>query len=127
MLCYVQDNFKPAQRLIRVEILAKPLKSPELAQRLMSSIAVNHNFCPSMLYATMRDGAAVNGAAIRQLSFFYPNIFDVVCFSHTIDNVGTNFRFRVLDIFFQHWKSLFALSFNAKLWKERTGQSIALL
>ena len=78
-----------------------------------------------MVLATMRDGAAVNGAAIRQLSFFYPNIFDVTCFSHTIDNVGTHFKFRVLDIFFRHWISLFANSYNAKLlWKERTGQSM---
>jgi hypothetical protein len=122
---YVQENFKPTQRLICLEVLAKPLKGSELAQRLMSCLAVNHNFGPNMVLATMRDGAAVNGAAIRQLSFFYPNIFYVTCFSHTIDNVGTHFKFRVLDIFFRHWISLFANSYNAKLlWKERTGQSM---
>lgn len=122
---FVQDDFKPTQRLICLEVLAKPLKGPELAQRLMSCIAVNHSFGPNMLLAIMRDGAAVNGAAIRQLSFFYPNILDVVCFSHTIDNVGSHFEFRVLELFFRHWVSLFAHSYNAKLlWKERTGQSM---
>jgi hypothetical protein len=82
---YVQENFKPTQCLICLEVLAKPLKGSELAQRLMLCLAVNHNFGPNMVLATMRDGAAVNGAAIRQLSFFYPNIFYVTCFSHTID------------------------------------------
>lgn len=122
---YVQENFKPTQRQLCLEVLAKPLKSPELAQQLMSCLAVNHGFGPNMLLATMRDGVAVNSAAIRQLSFFYPNIFDVACFSHTIDNVGNHFQFRVLDILFRHWISLFANSYNAKLlWKERTGQSM---
>ncbi len=39
--------------------------------------------------------------------------------------MGTHFKFRVRDIFFRHWISLFANSYNAKLlWKERTGQSM---
>ena len=120
---YVQENFKPTQRLLYLEVLVKPLKSPELEQRLMSCLAVNHGFGRNMLLATMRDGAAVNGAAIQQLSFFYPNIFDVTCF--IIDNVGPNFQFRLLDIFFRHWISLFANSYNAKLiCKERTDRSM---
>ena len=122
---FVQEDFKPTQRLVCLEVLAKPLKGQELAQRLMSCIAVNHSFGPNMVLAAMRDGAAVNGAAIRQLLFFYPNILDVVCFSHTIDNVGCRFEFRVLNFFFRHWVSLFAHSYNAKLlWKEKTGQSM---
>ena len=41
----------------------------------------------------MRDGAAVNGAALRQLKFFYADLLDVVCFfSHTLDNVGSHFE-----------------------------------
>ena len=73
----------------------------------------------------MRDGAAVNGAAIKQLLFFYANIMDVICFSHTINNVGCHFVFRVLDTFYRHWVNLFAHSYNAKLlWKERTGKSM---
>jgi len=122
---YVQEDFKPTQRLVCLEILAKPLKGAELAQRLMSNIAVKHNFRSDMVLAAMRDGASVNGFAIRQLLFFYPNIMDVVCFSHTIDNVGSHFDFSILDLFFRHWVSLFAHSFNAKLlWRERTGQSM---
>ena len=50
---------------------------------------------------------------------------DIVCFSHTIDNVGAHFVFRILDSFTQHWVSLFAHSYNARLlWKEKTEQSM---
>ena len=122
---YVQEDFKPTQRLMCLGILAKPMKGVELSQRLMSNTAVKHNFASDMVLAAMRDGASVNGATIRQVLFFYPNILDVVCFSHTIDNVGSQFDFSILDLFFQYWVSLFAHSLNAKLlWRDRTGQSI---
>ena len=84
---YVQENFQPTQRLIRLDILAKALKGEELAQRLMSCLAVDYHFGPTAIIGGMRDGASVNGAALRQLMFFYPKLFDVVCFSHTIDDV----------------------------------------
>ena len=70
---YVQQDFRPSQRLLRLEVLAKPLKGNELAQRLMTCMAVNNSFKPDMILAAMRDGASVNGNAIKQLLFFYPN------------------------------------------------------
>ena len=106
---FVQEDFKPTQRLIQLEVLAKALKGVELAQRLMSCLAVKCNFGPNTIIGGIRDGASVNGAALRQLKFFYSNLFDVVCFSHTIDNVGNHFEFRILDSFTQYWVSLFAI------------------
>ena len=82
------------------QIPPKPMKGVELAQRLMSNIAVNHNFGSDMVLAAMRDGASVNRAAIRQQLLFYPNILDVVCVSHTIDNVRSHFDFSILDLLF---------------------------
>ena len=64
---YVQENFQPTQRLIRLDILAKALKGEELAQRLMSCLAVDYHFGPTAIIGGMRDGASVNGAALRQL------------------------------------------------------------
>ena len=34
----------------------------------------------------------IGGIALRQLKFFFPNLMDIVCFSHTIDNVGGHFE-----------------------------------
>lgn len=125
ILRYVQEDFRPTQRLIRLEVLAKSLKGDELAQKLLSCLAVDHKFGANAIIGGMRDGASVNGAALRQLKFFYPNLFDIVCFSHTIDNVGTHFEFGVLDSFTQYWISLFSHSYNARLlWKEKTGQAM---
>ena len=122
---YVQENFQPTQCLIRLNILAKALKGEELAQRLMSCLAVDCHFGPTAIIGGMRDGASVNGAALRQLMFFYPKLFDVVCFSHTIDNVGNHFEFKILDLFAWYWISMFSHSYNARLvWRERTGQCI---
>ena len=49
----------------------------------------------------------VNGAALRQLKFSYADLFDVVCFSHTLDNVGSHFEFQFLDSFIRFWISFF--------------------
>ena len=46
---YVQENFQPTQRLIRLDILAKALKGEELAQRLMSCLAVDYHFGPTAI------------------------------------------------------------------------------
>ena len=50
---------------------------------------------------------------------------DVVCLSHTLDNVGNHFYTPVLDEFAQHWIRVFSCSCKAKLkWKEQTGHAI---
>ena len=67
---YVQENFQPTQRLIRLGILAKALKGEELVQRLILCLAVDYHFGPTAIIGEMRDGASVNGAALRQLMFF---------------------------------------------------------
>ena len=122
---FVQENVVPTQRLIRLEILAKALKGEELAQRLMSCLAVEYKIGPNVVIGATRDGASVNGAALRQLMFFYQNLFDAVCFSHTIDNVGNHFQFRIFDLFTRYWIGMFSHSYNARLvWRERTGKSI---
>lgn len=80
----VQENFVPTQHLICLEILAKAMKGEELAQKLLTCLAGEHNFGSSAIVGGMSDGASINGAALRQLLFFYPKLFDVVCFSHTL-------------------------------------------
>jgi hypothetical protein len=49
----------------------------------MTCLAVDYKFGSNML---------IGGIALRQLKFFFPNLMDIVCFSHTIDNVGGHFE-----------------------------------
>lgn len=91
----------------------------------MSCLTVDYKLGLNVVMGTMGNGASVNRSALRQLMFFFPKLFDVACFSHTIDNVSSHFQFRLLDLFARYWIGMFSHSYNARLvWKERTGQSI---
>ncbi|KAK3729296.1 hypothetical protein QZH41_002214 [Actinostola sp. cb2023] len=80
---------------------------------------------PGALLAAMKDVASVNKAALQQVKFFFPQLLDVTCFSHTIDNVGKHFEFRVLDTFAQYWVSMFSHSAAVRLaWKTKTGTAM---
>ena len=122
---FVDSQWNVQQRLVRLQVLAKSLKAEELAQCLIQTLAVEYAIQPGALLAAMKDGAFVNQAALQQVRFFFPQLLDVSCFSHTIDNVGKHFEFRVLDTFAQYWVSLFSLSAAARLaWKARTGTAM---
>ena len=122
---FVDDEWNVQQRLIRLQVLAKSLKANELAQCLTQSLAVEYSISPAVLLAVMKDGAAVNHAALEQVKFFFPQLLDIMCFSHTIDNVGKHFEFRVLDRFSQLWVSMFSHSAAVWLaWKTRTGTAM---
>ena len=121
---FVDDEWNVQQRLIsRLQVLAKSLKANELAQFLMQSLAVEYSIRLGVLLAAMKDGAAVNHAALEQVKLFFPQLLDIPCFSHTIDNVGKHFR--VLDRFSQLWVSMFSHSAAVRLaWKTRTGTAM---
>ena len=122
---FVDSQWNVQQRLVRLQVLAKSLKAEELAQCLIQALAVEYAIQPGALLAAMKDGASVNQAALQQVRFFFPQLLDVTCFSHTIDNVGKHFEFRVLDTFAQYWVSLFSHSAAARLaWKARTGTAM---
>lgn len=91
----------------------------ELAQRLIQCLAVEYGMQPNHLLAAMRDG---HEARLCQVMFFFPNILNVISFSHTIDYVGKHFEFSVLDTFSRCSNTMFSLSPAARLsWKTRTG------
>ena len=98
---FVDDKWNMQQRLIRLQVLAKSLKANKLPQCLIQSLAVEYSIRPGVLLAAMKDGAAVNHAALEQVKFFFPQLLDIMSFSHTIDNVGKHFEFRVLDRYSQ--------------------------
>lgn len=74
------------------------------------------------LIAAIRDGVSVNQAALNRIRFIFPKTFNVVCFSHTLDNVGNHFVIPKLTEFGNPWIRLFSQSHKAGLmWKELTG------
>ena len=74
------------------------------------------------LVAAMRDGASVNQAALNRIKFIFPNMLNVVCLSHTLDNVGSRLMIPTLLEFGNLWIRLF-YSYRANLaWKDLTGR-----
>ena len=63
---------------------------------MIQALAVENAIQPGALLVAMKDGAYVNQAALQQVRFFFPQLLDVTCFSHKIDNVGKHFEFRVI-------------------------------
>lgn len=70
----------------------------------------------------MRDRASVNSVAMRTLSILYNRVFDVGCFSHTLDHVGERMSTPLVDEFFKNWIGMFSRSPKTRLaWQRRTG------
>ena len=125
VLRFVSEDFEIKQRLIRLQLLAKSLTGEEIARELITVLSVGYGINPNLLLSAMRDGASSNNAAMRTLNVVYPHVFDVACFSHTLDRVGSHFNTPVLLEFINSWISLFSHSLKVKLlWKEKTGKAM---
>lgn len=119
---FSDDEWSPKQVLVRLKVLAKSLTGEQLAGELIHVLSTSLQVQQANLVATMRDGASVNGCALKVVRAIYPTALDVTCFSHAIDLTGSHFELPTLDLFMQHWIRLFSHSATAKLrWKERTG------
>ena len=93
ILRFINDQWEIVQRLVRIDIVAKSVTAEQLAQDcLFTDLQLRGH----QILATMRDGAAINGAAMRITQPFMPAMIDVVCLSHTLDNVGNHFYTPVL-------------------------------
>ena len=125
LLRYIDAEWCVRQRLVRVQMLAKSVTGEELARELISVLSVTYGIKSNMLLAAMRDGASVNGVAIRTVKVVYPLIIDIRCFSHTIDRVGDKFETPTLSDFMTLWICLFSHSPKTRLlWRSRTNKSM---
>lgn len=120
------DDWDIVQRLIRVQLLVKSMTGEEIARELVNVISVEYGIGVNRLLAAMHDRASANTVAMTTIKVLYPNMFDVGCYSHTLDHVGERFKTPVLDDFIRLWISLFSHSPRTRFkWKEITGKSMA--
>ena len=123
LLRFVDQDWHLKQRLVRFHIVS----AQQLARALITCLSLKFNLSSdASMVAAIRDGAAVNGAALRSMKdVMYPKIVDLVCSAHTLDNVGNRFQTPLLTEFSQWWVSLFSKSPAARLsWRERTSSDI---
>ena len=114
------------QRLIRLQLLVKSMTGEQIAREIINTLSVEYGISVDRVLACMRDRASTNQVAVRTMKILYPNILDVGCFSHTIDNAGGHIQTPTLEEFIKLWISLFSHSPRARLeWKELTGKAMA--
>ena len=87
----ISEEFQVIQRLIHLQLLEKSLTGEEIARELITVLSVSYGINPSLVLSAMRDGASTNNVAMQTLNVLYSHIFDVKCFSHTLDRVGNHF------------------------------------
>lgn len=58
---------------------------------VIDTLSAQYSISYNVLVAAMHDRAACNCVALRTLKIVFPTIFDVGCFSHTLDLVGNKF------------------------------------
>ena len=81
-------------------VLAKSLNGAQLAGELAAVLSTTFQLKPEKLVAGIRDVAAVNRVAMEHIkTILYPSLLDVICMSHSLDNVGRHFNTPVLDEF----------------------------
>ena len=107
-----------------LQLIVKSLKGDDLAREIITVLAQQYNVQNSSLCAAMRDGASVNGAAMRTVKVVFPKVVDVRCFSHAIDGIDSHLNIPTLRRFLQLWNALFGHSPATRIaWKERMGIS----
>lgn len=122
----VTDDWSIEQRLIRLKVLSKSLVGDELAREIIDVLSITYGIRSSSVIAIAKDGASVNGAAMRTISVVYPDLVNITCFSHMLNRVGEHFVTPNLSEFTSLWISLFSHSSKAKLlWKSQTGKAMA--
>ena len=104
---------KIVQRLVKLQMLTKPMNADELAHEVISVLQVAYGISSNQLLASMHDRASVIGVAMRIIKVVFPSLVDIGCYCHTIDLAGEKFDVPVLDEFFRLWISLFAYSSHA--------------
>ena len=94
----------------------KSILGEEVARLLVEVLSTKLGVLTNNVIAAMRDRASVNSVAMRTDN----RVFDVGCFSHTLDHVGERMRTPLVDDL--NWIGMFSRSPKTRLaWKRRTG------
>ena len=110
MLRFVDDHWTIQQRVAQLMLLAKSVTGEELAREIISILSTQLQIQQHRLLASMRDRPSVNNVAMQMGFVLYLKVFNIGCFSHTIDHVSEKFNTPVLKEFMSSWISLFSCS-----------------
>ena len=96
---FIDESFAIQQQLARLQLLVKSMTSEEIAQEVINVISAQYGIGSNKLVSVMHDRAACNGVALQTIKVVYSSIFNIGCFSHTLDLVGSKFDTPCLSSF----------------------------
>ena len=116
---FVYEEFEIVQRLVRLHVLEKSLSANELAIDIITILCTGLQIPTSTIICAIWDSASANGTAVRPMKeVMFPSVMNIICVSHTLDNVGRHMETPLLNKFLQRWIALFAHSPASNLlWK----------
>ena len=121
VLQFVDEKWNLQQRVVQLLLLAKSMSGEELARQLI--VCLSTELAISLITCLcMQDWASVNSVAVRRLKIVFPKLFNIGCFSHTIDHVGERFNTPLLNDFMKTWIGIFSRCPKSRLaWQTNTG------
>ena len=97
-ICSMTDDWQIQHRLVRLLMLAESLSGEEVAREVIQVLQVDYKVGARALLGCMRDRASVNNVAMVTVKVIFPEVFDVGCFSHTMNHVGDLFHCPILNV-----------------------------
>lgn len=79
---------KITHRLLALRFYDKLFSQAQLAAALLRLLMVEYNIPPDNIRCAVCDGCKVNHAAMNLLKSLYPKTLEIVCISHSANNVG---------------------------------------
>lgn len=77
IVCFVGDEWKIEQHLVRLQLLVKLMTGEEIARELVNTLSVEYGVSSEQLLAAMQDWVSSNTVAMGTIKVLFPNMLDV--------------------------------------------------
>jgi hypothetical protein len=77
---------------VALKLLSKSPSGDELARFIQQTLQTENKILGNNIHAVMRDGAAVNGAALKRLELSFSFCVFLICLSHSMNNIGSEIK-----------------------------------
>ena len=119
---WVSEDFHINQRLACLKTAEEALDGTDLGHFLVSLLFAQYQVKPKEVIGCIRDSCGTNAKAERTIAHLFPNMFSVLCVSHTLSHCGEHVQLPILDEFMMHWIGLVKHHPGAKReWKALVG------
>ena len=105
-LRWVTEDFQIQQRLVALVTLANHMTGVQIASFITQIILTRFKLLIPNILCFNRDSCAANGVAARVLLTTFNYADDILCFCHTLCNMGAHFSFPLLAAFMGIWIKL---------------------